>query len=95
MNAWQFLCGYWQVVCGEDGRGEEVAQCGSTAVLMTVSKQDQEGFIKVKAVSCYVGFFGVFFFLVSHDSWFHCSILFSSLPFQTSNFVFLTLLAGK
>lgn len=64
-------------MCGEDGRGEEVVQCGSMVVLMTVSKQDQEGFIKVRAISC------CHFFVVSHDSWFDCSVLFSSPPFQT------------
>lgn len=52
MNVWQFLCRHYQNESGEDERGEEVVQCGSVAVIMTESIQDQGVFVKVRAILC-------------------------------------------
>lgn len=67
----------WQVVCGEDVRRKEVAQCGNT-VVVNVSEQMGSGGLCQGDSSLMLSLF-----VVSCDSWFDCSILFSSPPFQT------------
>lgn len=42
----------WQVVCGEDVRRKEVAQCGNMVVLNVSEQMGSGGLFRVTAVSC-------------------------------------------